>query len=119
METLRLDETGDVIFDGAGELLLIDDIDEVAQSVRMALSTRLGEWFLNPAEHGFEYSTLETKQPDPEEIRLAVIETVSQEERIREVTDIQIEFDRVRRKVEIDFTATLTNGDTLEGGVEL
>lgn len=98
-------------------LEIVEELEEIRQSVERILSTRKGEWFLN-TEFGLNYDNLLTKQFDRELIELDVREAILQEERIDEVINIDIEHDRQDRKVKIKFVARVQS-DILEGEVDI
>lgn len=113
MKTLKIVEN-DLIFDHRKNLVMVDGQEEEKQSVERVLSTGAGEWFLN-IEHGLDYSQIRGKQVSDEQIRLAIMQALSQEERIAEVEDIQIRRDERARTVEIVFRCRMRSGQTIEG----
>ena len=113
MKSLYINPTGDIEFDARGELKLIGGKDELVQSVRQIIKTNVNEWFLNPSL-GFDYSTVFVKKPNEEEITNALIEALTQDERIERVEDIKIEFDRKERNLTVFFTAISNLGQISE-----
>ena len=107
MRTLEIKDN-DLRLDGSNNLSVIHDEKEETQSIERILTTNLNEWFLNP-DFGFNYETIQNKNFDIEEIRFAVMEAVMQEKRVDKITDIKIEFDRVNRKILINFNAKIQN----------
>ncbi|AVM69059.1 hypothetical protein C3V36_07285 [Lachnospiraceae bacterium oral taxon 500] len=98
-----------------GDFKIISGEDEILQSLERILTTRKGEWFLNE-EIGLDYSELEKKEVDQELLRLSVIEAVLQEERVQEVLDLIIEWDRAKRALKLSFNLVLKGKGDLYGG---
>ncbi|MBU8908496.1 DUF2634 domain-containing protein [Desertibacillus haloalkaliphilus] len=96
--------TKDIEFDGSGNFRMVDGKDELIQQVRLTIKTNLREWFLNPVL-GFDYSTVFVKRPNREEIRSALVEAVDQVEGIDRIENIEIDFDRSKRKLKVFFVA--------------
>lgn len=117
MENLRSFkiENDDIVIKN-GNLKMIDGDLEVCQCVERAITTRLGEFFLN-LEHGMDYTELETKAPDIDLIKFAVIESALQEERLKNISEISVNFDRQKRKAEIKFIGILDNDEEIAGSV--
>ncbi len=89
MKTLKI-ENGDLAFDSQRNLVIVEGRDEEVQAVERLLTTNTGEWFLN-IEHGLDYSKIQGKNVSDEQIRLAAMQALAQEERIAEVQRIDIE----------------------------
>lgn len=69
------------------DLVMVDEDEELIQSVRATLMTRKGEFFLDP-EYGVSYDNLLGKGTSEEEARDDIIEALSKDERIGSVTNI-------------------------------
>lgn len=108
--------TNDLDFDGSNNIKMVDGDDELIQSIKLIISTNVGEWFLNP-EHGFDRSILQSKKVDESQATDALYAAVLQDERVATVDNIEFDFDRVNRKLDIKFTFTKKDGETVEGGV--
>ncbi|ABR46663.1 hypothetical protein Amet_4346 [Alkaliphilus metalliredigens QYMF] len=113
MKTFKIVDD-DIVFDGQNNIVMVEGKDEEIQSINRVFTTRLNEFFLEP-EHGFDYSVLQTKQVDEEQIRLAVIEAANQDPRVQEVEELNIIVERKSRKVTIDFKVKMQSGELLEG----
>lgn len=111
MKTFKI-VNGDLVFDGQGNLVMVEGEDEIAQSIERILTTNKGEWFLN-LEHGLDYSAIQGKGRDIEGIKLAITEAILQEGRVSEVEKIDLSLDKDRH-LKIDVTVRLQEGDTLE-----
>lgn len=101
-----------------GNLLMIDEDEQKCQAVERALTTRKGEFFLN-IEHGLDYTEFKRKNPDLEKIKMDVIEAALQEESLKSIEKIDIDFDRQRRAATITFIGKLKNGGEIKGEVNV
>lgn len=99
----------DLVFDGQGNLLMVEGREEEAQSIERLLTTRVKEFFLNPAM-GFDYSVLGSKSPDYNAIRLALIDCITQDKRVLSVTGITFNLDNETRQLSVNFNFTTTSG---------
>ncbi len=113
MKTLKI-ENGDLVFNSQRNLLMVEGHDEEIQSIERLLTTNAGEWFLN-IEHGLEYARIQGKNISDEQIRLAVMQALAQEERIQEVESIEIERSDKERTVAVNFRCRMVSGETLQG----
>lgn len=112
MQSLKLDDTGDLIF-LSGELQLISGPDEIAQCCALAVGTNKGEWILDP-DMGIDFKRITGKGVTEEEIRDELVAGVLQEPRIQTVDTVTITFDRAHRTATADFMATAVNGDVIK-----
>ena len=119
MKTFLLNEQGDLEFDGSRNIKMVDGADEKIQSVRLLISTNMGEWFLN-TNHGLDYfAFLGQKWPDSkEETRAALMEAFEQEPRIEEVLSLGFEYTREERKLKVNFRLRM-DGEEVEGEAEV
>lgn len=85
------------------DLVMIDDDEELIQSVKNTLLTRKGEVFLG-SEDGMSYENLLGKGTSQEEARDDIIEALSKDERIGSVTNITFIDDPVFRTRKISLT---------------
>lgn len=106
MKTLKLVD-GDLSFVN-GELAMIDGKEEIAQSLEIAIGTRLGEFFLDE-NVGLDTSNVLTKPFDENSAHDVLIATLMQDDRVEEVTDIS--FSRQGRTLTADISLVTTNGD--------
>ncbi|OMF28298.1 DUF2634 domain-containing protein [Paenibacillus sp. FSL H8-0259] len=112
MQSLKLDDSGDLIF-LSGELQLITGPDEIAQCCELALGTNKGEWILDP-DMGIDFARITGKGVTEEEIRDELTSGVLQEPRIQTVDTVNVTFDRQRRTATANFTAMAVNGDVIK-----
>ena len=113
MRTLQI-VNGDIVFNSQLNLVMVEGKDEEVQAVERLLTTNTEEWFLN-IEHGLNYRKLQGKGISDEEIYLAVMQALAQEERIAEVESIDIQRDDKRRTVAIGFRCLMQSGEMLQG----
>ncbi|MBP2002563.1 phage baseplate assembly protein W [Paenibacillus shirakamiensis] len=106
MESLRLDDHGDIQFE------LIEGIEELTQSCRLILSTNTGEWFLNPTL-GIAFDKFMGKQVHEAEMRSELTRGLLQESRIQSVDDIQFSADEKSRTLRVSFQATGYNNEII------
>ena len=95
----------------------IEGREEQRQRIKTLIETNLGEWFLND-EYGFDYSAIQEKNVELEDIRIALIECLEYEESFEDLEEVNFELDRQTRKAVITFTA-LVGGSRLTEVVEL
>lgn len=99
-----------------GELLLVDGKEEICQCVERTLTTRKREFFLNLG-HGLEYEEFMKKQPNLDYIRQDIVEAVMQETRVKQVDSLNLDFDRQKRTLKVDFTFKTIDDEVLSGEV--
>jgi len=116
MKTLLLQD-GDLVFAG-GEFRMVEGPEEVAQSCRVILGTRRGEWFLNP-DMGIDFDLFNGKAPNPEEMQDELRAGLAQEPRIQTVEDITITANKTDRTQLVSFTATAVDGQVISEEVDI
>lgn len=116
MKTLKLDASGDIAFE-KGDFLMVDEAEEIRQALHLSLSTNKREWFLDPA-FGLDFKAVTGKSTDSQ-IRAALIEAISQEERVELIEDLIIKKDRQSRRLSVFFRVRIRSGKTIESEVML
>lgn len=116
MRTLTL-ENGDLVMQN-GTFATISGDAELAQSVENALLTAKGEWFLDE-EHGLERDALLGKGFNEGEATDAIIEAVTQDERIASVEDILFTFNRQTRTLTVSMKLRKTEDEVIDLEVEI
>lgn len=109
MKSLYLDpESRDLVFDDRMGLQMVSGTDEAAQHLRLLLTTRMGEWFLN-IRHGLDHEEiLGQKMPAAENrIRAAVYDAVKQDSRDIRIQSLDLAYDPRVRTLTIRLTATV------------
>lgn len=116
LKALKLDpETKDLVLEN-GDFVMVEGPDEEAQAVWLAISTNKGEWFLDTL-HGLAYKYVQTKNPNEVQIKAEVMGTIYQDDRVAEVVEVNLEFDRQKRSLKIIFRAKMKSGATVTGEV--
>lgn len=110
--TLRIDDTGDLIFDNSGMLSTVEGNETSAQNVRLTLCAWRGDFDLVPS-HGMDYDTLLSADTSdfgvaPEQL---VREAVFQEAAVASVTDVVV--GSSGRGMSIRVAGLLTDGTRL------
>ena len=104
MNTFLIIDDDLVIKDGQFEM--IDDIDEICQSIERILTTRKTEFFLN-LDHGLEHSEFHNKAFDFETLRFDIIEAISQDERVSFVKSVKFNNTSINRKLSVNIIVVL------------
>jgi phage baseplate assembly protein W len=100
---------GDLVFEN-GDIVMVDEDEELIQSVQTILQTNKGEWFLN-TDFGLDRSQLLAKRFDEALATDAIAEAIAQEERIQRIENIS--FQREGRSMTVNLTLTKKDGETL------
>lgn len=103
MRTFEFDNEGDWTLD------MTEGADELRQAIEHNLYTRLGEWFLNETV-GMSRDYFEEKPLNQKRIVAELTRAILYEERVSEVRDIQLDFDRQKRTLGVEFTALTKEG---------
>ena len=111
MRTLAMKD-GDLLFE-RGSIKIYEGDEELAQAVSHCLSTAKGEWFLDE-DYGLDRDAILGKGFNESEATDAIIEAVTQDERIERVPSIEFYFDKPTRTLRIEMTLQKTDGETIE-----
>lgn len=96
----------------AGEIKLIDGIEEMEQRIRIALLTHKGEWLFD-TDLGLPWADeILVKRPNFDRIRNRVDTYVRSIEGVTDVRDIIVELDSATRVLTIGLEAETTEGIT-------
>lgn len=112
MKTLQI-ENGDLVLDGQMNLQMVEGTDEEIQSIKLILHVNKGEWFLN-VDHGLDYSAIQGKGKDKEDIKLALTEAITQDDRVDRVEYESVEINRQERKLNVVFKVFMKSGNVVE-----
>lgn len=114
MRTLKV-TNGDLVI-GNGNFTMIEDDEELVQSVRMNLEAAQGEWFLD-LNYGMDREPFETKPFNEEAVQLAIIEAATTDERIQAVDQLELVPDFKNRRLTVSMKLLKANGEevVLEG----
>jgi hypothetical protein len=115
MKSLKV-VNGDLQFDGQNNLIMVDGDDELIQAVTEIIIVNAGEWFLNPL-HGYDRFEVLGQKFDRDRAIDSLYAAVLQEPRVDRVENIELDFDRSGRHLDIKFEFAKANGEIVEGGV--
>lgn len=111
MKSLLLDpETNDLVITDKMDLQTVSGVDEAAQHLRILLTTRLGEWFLN-TKYGFEYDMVlgEKYYPSISDIRVAIYDAVARDSRNITIQTVDLDYDEHTRVLLINLVASVND----------
>lgn len=110
MTDLLLDDDRDLAYVD-GDLVTVTGLDELLQSVQIALLTRLGEYFLD-TDAGLAWGTVIFVRPAEESlIRAEIIRVCGSVDGVEEVNDVVIETNEITREATIDVLLRTVYGD--------
>lgn len=115
MKGFLLTPAGQFVFDGQNNMVMVDEDDELMQSVRHIITTNLGEWFLNPLIGWDRFGTLGAKKDEERTITDLSRAILEGEGRVDTVEDIVLDYNRPERHLHITFTFTKKDGTELTG----
>lgn len=111
MKTLALQD-GDIYVEG-GQLVLIDNGDEVAQTIKTKLSTFTGEYFLN-VEYGVPYFQVLQSQESIEALNIALKRMIDGTIGVTKIEDFQTRLNSTSRTYSVNAVVnTSFNEDTI------
>ena len=105
MTDLLLDDDGDLALVD-GQIVLVEGIDEVRQSLQQSLRFLKGEWFLD-IRMGVPYRDLKEKSSDESLFRSVVTKVALDVDGVLEVLALELDFDRVTRELKGTILARL------------
>lgn len=111
MIDLKLDtSTHDLVLED-GDLVLIQDSEEVAQAVKIHLLTQMGEWILDNGVgvQWFDKIFLVSTPQDEKEllVKRAILSVIG----VKNIQDFELDIDYATQSMTIDFGATTIYGD--------
>jgi len=117
MKNLKLNNNGEFEIDEDGNLVFVENIEEVKQRLKIKMLTNLNEWFLD-LNLGIDWheilSNLDNKK---ERIKLEIVRALSEDDAVNEIKNIII--DSEERYLTIGYEATVLEGETIEQEVEV
>ena len=102
MKTLKLNDSGDLEFDGVNNLRMVDGVEEVRQRLRLTIKTNRGEWFLNK-RFGYPWFDLLSENKPETEYRKELIKVLNNDPAVDEIVEINLNRILEERKLEIEF----------------
>lgn len=112
MKDFKLDSNGDVIFLN-GDLLMTNEKEDIAQSIRIILQSREGEFVLEESM-GLPYENIFEKNPNFDYIEQDITEAIEQDDRISSVDEVNFDFDSSNRLLKVTIKATSINNEEIE-----
>lgn len=112
MKDFKLDSNGDVVFLN-GELLLTDEKEDIAQSIRILLQSREGEFVLEESM-GLAYENIFDKNPNFDYIEQDITEAIEQDDRVSSVDKVDFDFDSATRLLKVTIKATSKKEEEIE-----
>ena len=103
MKGFALDPDGDVVIQ-KNKIVMINDKNLTAQTIRTILNTNKGEWFLN-TEEGINFKNIFVKNPDYDTIKSEVAAGLVQVNEDLMLKSFKCELGK-DRKLSLDFEAT-------------
>lgn len=113
MHTFKYNDSGDWVLN---ELVHGDDL--VVQNLKHLFRQRVTEWLFNE-QQGFRHEETWEKKIRRPVIVQAVYDCAYQEPQVEEVTNVDYEYNKIRRLLKIYFTARLKSGITIEVNIDV
>lgn len=101
--------TGDLVLQNS-DLLLIDNVERVAQQITITLRFWRGEWFLATADGVPYLEYILVKNPNANHIRQILIDKIMSVDGVQQVTDMDLNFDTHNRRLSVSYAAQTTYG---------
>lgn len=111
MKDLRLDAQGDLVVE-ENDLALVNDIEELKQRLKIALSIHKNEWFLD-VDAGINYIDVLGKKNSEPELKKEMLKIINSFDEIDEVTSLESAYNGTDRKLIINFKAKTVDGEIL------
>ncbi len=113
---LKIDtETWDIILDDSNDWELVEDADEVAQRVAVALKWHRGEWLFN-TDLGLPYrDQIMVKNPQLDQIRGIMRTLITGIEDVEALTQLELDYSPTERKLRVSGTISTIYGPATFG----
>lgn len=111
--------TQDLVFDDAGDLLLVSGEELAQQSIRLVLLTHAGEWWADVTLGVTWREDVLVKNPRLDIIRALIAEQILNVPGVRAVGDIAVDLNPATRAATITIAAIATTGALLQGEITL
>ena len=93
-----------------GDIITVDDAQEIAQQIERTITTRLGEWFLN-TQIGLNWDVVFSKPYISDSVENEIRNTILQ---VADVENVVLTLEVIGRQLEVRFTADYNN-QAIEG----
>lgn len=118
MKSFYLNQAGDLELDQLNNIKLVEDTAEVKQRTRLTLSTNQGQWFLN-LNFGIPWMELLGDKNNQENIKYEIIKALNQDDAIKSVESVELDFNQSTRDLKVSFQAKLADDTTFKQEVEV
>jgi len=116
-KSLKINSQGDLEFNEEnGDLKMIEGTEEIVQRVKISISINETEWPFN-LNLGVPYIQLMKRKAPNEDFKSEIRAELNKDDRIVEIEEINIERDREKRILYINFRVRLENGELIEESV--
>lgn len=113
MKGFALDAAGDVVIEN-NEVQMVHDRELVRQKVNTVLGTNLREWFFD-WDQGIDFSVLQGKNVNEELVKYEIEKGLKQVDETFEITEFNIQMEKVERKMTVTFKAQSSTGENAGG----
>lgn len=100
----------DLALTDAGDLMLIDNAERVAQQIKINLMLIKGEWFLDPGAGVPYLDEIFTKNPNLEHIKSLFRSKILEVEGVESVLSLELSHDVLTRIVKVNYSARTKYG---------
>lgn len=118
-KSLKLNQQGDLEISSGGNLKMIEGTAEVAQRNRLKIGTHRGEWIFNLLMGIPWIDLMAEKPPAAQDIKRALRQALREDEDIKEVLQVDFEYNPADRTGEIYFEVLLINGERIAEEAEV
>ena len=109
MKSLEIKQDQLVFNENTMDIMFLEE-DDLAQCIERALTTRLGEWFLN-FRHGLDELRLRRKNVGVEEVKIIVSDCIFQDPRVLRLNRLDVKIDNETRSVKVEFETDQVSGE--------
>ena len=117
MNTYAIDQTSGDMQVVNGQILRVRDSDCVLQLVRTRLLTVQEEWFMDLAAGLPWFTKMMGKPVNLYKVRNYVSNEIAQTNGVKELLSLELVYNNIGRKLEIQFSYTDVYGNTVEGAI--
>lgn len=95
------------------KIVMTSDNELMRQKIQKILSTNKNEWFGN-SDEGINFHNILNKNVTDEEVKSEILDGLLQVDSSFIISDFNMELDTEKRELNVSFTATNAEGDTIE-----
>lgn len=101
--------SGDILIKNT-DILLVDNAERIAQQILITLRFWFGEWFLDVTQGVPYLEHVLVKTPNLNHVRQIIIEQILSVAGVESVQSIELDFDRLNRRLYITYTVSTLFG---------